>query len=212
MYKLNTLVTILLVFFFNQFNQTRFKISETKPKYNILFIGNSLTYTNDLPSLVKNEAKQKGIKVNVEMVAFPNYAIEDHWNEGIVQKLIASKKYDFVIIQQGPSSQDDGRKMLVEYGKKYSTLCELNNAKLCYFMVWPAVNYYQSFENVIQNYRDAATMNKSILLPVGEIWKEYIDRTNSFEYFSADAFHPSLEGSKIASKVIVEYLFPVQKE
>lgn len=212
MYKLNTLFTLLLVLYFNPFNQSRFNTAEIKPEYAILFIGNSLTYTNNLPKLVKNEAKQKGIKVNVEMLAFPNYAIEDHWNEGTVQKRIATKKYDFVIIQQGPSSQNEGRKMLIEYGKKYSALCELNNAKLCYFMVWPSIHNYQTFEKVIQNHKDAATMNNAILLPVGEVWKEYIDKTNSFEYYSADAFHPSLEGSKVASKVIVEHLFSEQKK
>lgn len=89
---------------------------------NILFIGNSLTYTNNLPKLVKKHADLNGIKINAKMIAFPNYAIEDHWNEGKVQKLISSKKFNYVIIQQGPSSQNDGRKMLIEYGKNI-TVC-----------------------------------------------------------------------------------------
>ncbi len=173
---------------------------------NILFIGNSLTYTNSLPKLVKKSAKLKGIEIDSKMIAFPNYGIVDHWNDGRVQELIASKKFDFVIIQQGPSSQNDGRKILIEFGEKFSNLCKLNDTKLCYFMVWPSLDNYHTFDGVINNYRDAASINNSILLPVGEVWKDYIDSTNNFEYYSSDRFHPSLKGSQIAAKVIVEYL------
>ncbi|MDO5981176.1 SGNH/GDSL hydrolase family protein [Flavivirga spongiicola] len=174
---------------------------------NILFIGNSLTYTNNLPLLVKKYAKQKGIEINTKMIAFPNYAIQDHWNDGQVQKLISSKKYDFVILQQGPSSQSDGRKMLIEYGGKYSSLCKLNEAKLCYFMVWPSLNYYHTFDDVIKNHKDAASIYSSILLPVGKVWKNYIDSSRDNEYYSSDGFHPSIKGSQIAAKIIVEHLF-----
>lgn len=172
----------------------------------ILFIGNSLTYTNNLPKLVEKYAKQKGIKMDTKMIAFPNYAIEDHWNDGQVQKLISSEKYDFVILQQGPSSQSNGRRMLIQYGKKYNSLCKLHETKLCYLMVWPSLNHYHTFDNVIKNHRDAAALNKSILLPVGKVWKNYIDFSGDLKYYSPDGFHPSLVGSQIAAKIITEYL------
>ncbi|MCO6163768.1 SGNH/GDSL hydrolase family protein [Flavobacterium sp. NRK F7] len=193
--------------FLNHSNQKTDALLNSTPKYSLLFIGNSLTYTNDLPKLVKEEAKEKGIKVAVEMLAYPNYAIEDHWNEGKVQKLIASKKYDYVIIQQGPSSQSEGKNMLLASGKKYSDICKLNNTQLCYFMVWPAKSNYHTFDKVIQNYTEAAIRNEAILLPVGSAWKSYIESTNTWDYYSEDAFHPSLKGSKVAAMVIINTLF-----
>ena len=175
---------------------------------NILFIGNSLTYTNNLPELVKNTAKQKGIVIGTVMMALPNYAIIDHWNDGRVQELIESKKYDFVIIQQGPSSQAWGREVLIEYGKKFSDLCKANDTKLSYFMVWPSLNYYHTFAGVITNYRYAASVNGAILCPVGEVWKEHFDTTDNFDYYGPDGFHPSLIGSQVAADVIVKRLLP----
>lgn len=207
MNRLIILFCALIVIYPDLYSQQKFGNNSSEKVVNILFIGNSLTYTNNLPALVKKRAKLQGIKINSKMVAFPDYAITDHWNDGKVQKLIAGKKYDFVIIQQGPSSQNSGRNMLIEYGKKYTSLCELNNAKLCYFMVWPSLTYYHTFDKVIKNHEDAATINNAILLPVGKVWKAYFDRTNDFHYYSPDGFHPSLAGSQIAAKVIVEYLF-----
>lgn len=180
---------------------------KSKKEASILFVGNSLTYYNDLPELVKVHGKKLGIKIKYDMVAKPNYAIVDHWAEGKVQKLIAKENYDYVIVQQGPSSQQEGRQMLIESGKDYKALCEVNNAQLCYYMVWPSRTYYHTFDGVIKNHQDAASINDAILLPVGEVWKDYFDRSNNFQYYGPDGFHPSVLGSKVAARVIVETLF-----
>lgn len=74
-------------------------------------------------------------------------------------------------------------------------------------MVWPSLAYYHTFDGVIKNYTDAALFNNSILLPVGLVWKKYIEATNSHEYYSSDRFHPSIKGSQVAAQIIFEHLF-----
>jgi len=180
-------------------------------KYSLLFVGNSLTYTNDLPGLVKKYARQKDIKLTTKMLAYPNYAIMDHWEDGKVHDLVASEKYDYVIIQQGPSSQPFGREILFEYGEMFSKLCKMHHAKLCYFMVWPSRTYYQTFDGVIKNHEEAAKANDAILLPVGKVWKAHFDSTSNFDYYGMDGFHPSKTGSEAAAKVIVNTLFDIEK-
>lgn len=175
-------------------------------EYSILFVGNSLTYSNNLPRLVKKSARHEGIEIKTKMVAHPNYALEDHLNEGRVQRLINKDEYNFVIVQQGPSSQNNGRNMLIESGQKFSKLCAERGAELCYFMVWPSMSYYHTFEDVIMNYKDAAAINNAILIPVGQIWKTYIDSTENYHYYSADGFHPSVLGSEVAANTILKYL------
>ena len=44
----------------------------------ILFIGNSLTYTNNLPELVEKLGEKSNVKIKTQMLAKPNYALEDH--------------------------------------------------------------------------------------------------------------------------------------
>ncbi|WP_422105890.1 SGNH/GDSL hydrolase family protein [Winogradskyella sp.] len=173
----------------------------------ILFIGNSLTYTNDLPKLVETVAQEKGLHIKTKTIAFPNYALMDHWGDGIVQKEIQTKKYDFVIVQQGPSSQAFGKKVLIDYGKKFSDLCRQNNAQLCFFMVWPSRSYYNTFDGVVKNYSEAARLNNALLLPVGEAWRTHFNTTKNFDYYSNDGFHPTLKGSRAAAKIMIEYIF-----
>ncbi len=198
-------IFVFIVSFLTLNCQSKSKIDQ---EYSILFIGNSLTYYNDLPKLVTEYAKnEKNLNIKTKMVAHPNYAIEDHWDDGKVKRLIHRKKYDYVILQQGPSSQKDGRKMLIQYGRKYSNLCKSSNTKLCYFMVWPAMYYYHTFNSVIKNHADAAKLNNAILLPVGKEWKAHIEKYKDYSLYCQDEFHPSEKGSKMAAKVIVETLF-----
>ncbi|WP_242118477.1 SGNH/GDSL hydrolase family protein [Aestuariivivens sediminicola] len=207
MRKLLILIFGIVTVFSELHSQETSSVVDSKNDVNILFVGNSLTYTNNLPQQVKKMAKRRGVILDFEMIAFPNYAIADHWNEGKVQNLINSKSFDYVILQQGPSSQPDGRAMLLEYGKKYNALCHVNDSKLCFFMVWPSLHYYHTFEDVIKNYKDAAALNNAILLPVGQVWRDYFNKTDDFHYYDSDGFHPSKEGSYKAAEVIVAYLF-----
>lgn len=178
----------------------------TSDEIAVLFVGNSLTYANDLPKSVAAVAKEKGVTIKTKMIAFPNYALIDHWNDGKIQEEISKNSYDFVVVQQGPSSQAYGREVLLNYGEKLQEICQKNNTSLCFFMVWPSLTYYHTFEGVIKNYSDAAATNNAILLPVGEVWKAYFDATNNYDYYASDGFHPSEKGSQIAAQVIVEYL------
>lgn len=182
-------------------------VSQSETKTSILFIGNSLTYTNNLPILVEDEAKKEGKKVITKIIAHPNYALEDHFNDGKVQELIKKQHYDFMIIQQGPSSQPYGRTSLISYGRKLKKLCDKHNTKLVYFMVWPSRQYYHTYDGVIKNHTNAAEKNKAILAPVGKIWKQHFDKTNDFSYYGPDGFHPSEKGSKKAAEIIVKTLF-----
>jgi hypothetical protein len=150
----------------------------------------------------------RGNLIEKEMLAKPNYALEDHWNEGCLQELIKSGYYDFVVIQQGPSSQSDGAQSLLEYGGYIQELCKANDTKLAFFMVWPAKVNYHTFPGVINNYMTAAYTTGAILCPVGFAWKQYIDRTGDWSYYGPDEFHPSPLGSSIAADIIYKNLFP----
>ncbi|NNE27793.1 MAG: SGNH/GDSL hydrolase family protein [Saprospiraceae bacterium] len=180
--------------------------SASKDSLNILFIGNSLTYTNNLPQLVEQECQRRNMVISSEMVALPNYALLDHWRDGQIQKMIRKGKFDYVFIQQGPSSQAWGREVLLEYGKKIRKLCDKHDSELIYLMVWASRTYYHTFDGVIKNHEDAARINGALVCPVGKVWKSHFDATEDFSYYGADGFHPSMEGSLKAAELIVDCL------
>lgn len=175
----------------------------------ILFIGNSLTYYNDLPQQVVRIGKEKGIKIKADMVAYPDYALEDHWNDGKIQQFIEDSSYDFVVVQQGPSSQQDGRAILLDYGARIKAICEKKKTQLAFFMVWPALININTFDGVIKNYREAATVTGALLCAVGEAWKKRTD-AKDLSWYGPDFFHPSPKGTEQAAMIICQTLFSVK--
>lgn len=173
----------------------------------ILFVGNRITYSNNLPMLVETIGKKNGKSIKTEMLALPNYALEDHCMDGKVQDLICQGNFDFVVVQHGPS-QTAGREMLFDYGMKFKEVCSSRGSKLAFFMVWPAIANYHTFDGVINNYTEAAKETKSILCPVGIKWKESIEKHYEYSYYSTDGFHPSLRGSEVAADIIYKTLIP----
>jgi len=45
-----------------------------------------------------------GDSLIIAMVAGPDMALVDHWKSGSAREAIDSRKWDYVVLQQGPSS------------------------------------------------------------------------------------------------------------
>lgn len=186
--------------------EPEFVINDAPADYHLLFIGNSLTYSNNLPQTITDLGLGNDVTIAATVVARGNYALIDHWNDGVIQPFIETGLFDYVIVQQGPSSQPEGRQLLLDYGQLISDLCTANNSQLAYYMVWPALENYNTFDGVIESYTLAAEMNNDLLCPVGAAWKSYITQTNDFSYYGPDGFHPSVAGSQVAAEIIYNNL------
>src|SRR3990172_532963 len=70
-----------------------------------LFVGNSYLYTMDIPGIVQALADSAGgEKIAVAMITGPAMALLDHLKVGWVQTQIARGSWEWVVLQQGPSS------------------------------------------------------------------------------------------------------------
>ncbi|HUP30645.1 MAG TPA: hypothetical protein VM122_10765, partial [Usitatibacter sp.] len=66
----------------------------------VLFVGNSLTASTDVPARLAKLARAMGRDVVVDAVTANDYSLEDHWKDGRAQKRLA-ERWDFVVLQQG---------------------------------------------------------------------------------------------------------------
>ncbi len=176
-------------------------------KLRVLFVGNSLTYTNNLPEIVANFAKSRKQKFAYKMIAYPNFSLEDHWNKGEVQKVLAKEKWDYVVMQQGPSASAEGRQVLVDYTQKFAPDITRAGAKPALYMVWSAADRIGDLAGVSISYQTAAKEVSGLFFPAGEAWIEAWKRDPKLELYSADRFHPSFAGSYLAALVIYQQLF-----
>ena len=178
------------------------------PDINLLFVGNSLSYYNNMPDMITEIGESYDLVIDTECLCAPNYALLDHWAEPDLRRLIESGNYDYVILQQGPSSLPEGASWLRSYGQLIKDLADQWDVETAFYQVWPSIARYFSFEDVIQNYANAAKSTDSELFPVGAVWKSYIDITGDESLYGADRFHPSRKGSFLAAWVIFHSIRP----
>lgn len=172
----------------------------------LLFIGNSLTYSNDLPGLLKNMLKQATVEVGrIEAVALPNFGLQDHWVHGQARAAIAEGGWDIVVFQQGPSATE-GRPSLLEYSQRFAEEIKAIGARPALYMVWPSSARAFDFDGVSDSYQTAAERVDGLLFPAGEAWRAAWRREATLALYSADGFHPSLLGSYLAALVMFEQI------
>ena len=183
-------------------------IQADQKRLRVLFIGNSLTYTNDLPAILESLAKASAPRrLEYKMVAFPNFSLEDHWNKKDAREAIQKGRWDFVVLQQGPSASREGRAVLLDYTRRFSELIRQIGAETALYSVWPASDRKQDFEGVTKSYKLAAEAAGGIVFPVGEAWVNAWRVNPSIELYGVDGFHPSDAGSYLAALVMYARLY-----
>lgn len=173
---------------------------------NILFIGNSLTYTNDLPGMVLAMLDSAGVgPAVVANSAYPNFGLQDHWSATVTRRLLSASGWDYVIFQQGPSATE-GRPSLLEYGQLIADAARESGAQPAFFMVWPSNARFFDFDGVSESYRMAADSANALLFPAGEAWRVAWEADSTLALYGPDDFHPSVSGTYLAALVMFEQI------
>ena len=115
----------------------------------VLFVGNSLTHTNDLPAVVAMLARKGGTAIEYETIAPGGFSLEDHWNAGDVPAAIATDKWDAVVMQQGPSALPESQVNLREWAARLADLAREHGTRPALFTVWPERYRVNALSDVI---------------------------------------------------------------
>lgn len=174
----------------------------------VLFIGNSLTYENDLPLTVAHLAISAGLpSCYCISIAYPNFSLEDHWDFRDAVRSLEAEEWDFVVMQQGPSAVPTNRANLVLWAGVFGDLIDANGAQPVMYGVWPEFARSFDFPNVRDSYREAADSIGALLAPAGEAWQFAWAADSTLPLYAADDFHPSPMGTYLAALVVFERLY-----
>jgi hypothetical protein len=169
----------------------------------VLFIGNSLTYANDMPNMLALLGGTSGeVTLEVTDVSNPDYALEDHWNLPQTMDALNAGGWDVVILQQGPSSTPENQANLLEWATTFADRIRSRGGRPALYMVWPDVTRLSFFDAVRESYTNAADAADADLYPAGEAWRAAWREDPSLPLYDGDGYHPSLMGSYLAALTI----------
>jgi hypothetical protein len=174
----------------------------------VLFIGNSLTYENNLPRTVADLALSAGLApCYCYQIAYPNFALEDHWDNREAVNALREATWDFVVMQQGPSALPSSRENLIQWALVWSQLIDSAGAKPVMYGVWPSLDRSFDFPNTAESYRAAADSIHGLFAPAGEAWQQAWARDSTLPLYAPDDLHPSPMGTYLAALVIFERVY-----
>jgi len=192
---------------------------------NILFLGNSYTYFNDLPGMVGSLATAAGFSATVESVATGGQTLGGHVAGSLGH--ITSGDWDVVVIQdqsQRPSFSDGYvcKNVIPEAKTIVDTIRAKNPCTVpVFFLTWGKRdgdtqncangNYFCTFEGIqdrlTKNYKNLACLNQPArVAPAGEAWRNYSNRD---VLFVGDGSHPSAMGTYLTACTMLETIWGV---
>jgi len=177
---------------------------DAKPRLRVLFVGNSLTFANDLPATFRHIAKENDVQVETVMIARPDFALEDHLR-GNLRDVLRRQRWDYIVVQQGPSSMDDSRAQLIRDTKAIAALLQ-PPSRVAVLMVWPPRSRWNAMDRVAESHRLAAEAVNGVLVPAGLLLHAELERNPRAALFQDDGFHPTPLATELMARALWESL------
>ncbi len=196
-------------------------------KYNILMIGNSYSYVNDmiLPNgIFASVARAAGYDVKITCVYKGGYYLRqfldanDTYGKRVRKLLESDTKYDFVVIQEQSANAIAVPKDFFRSVRKFKELADSNGAELCLYATWGYKTGHSKLANYGPTTFDMEMKQRAAYNAIGEelgvrvanvgagftmALKEYPELNT----YSTDLTHPSLTGSYLAAYTIFATIF-----
>jgi hypothetical protein len=183
---------------------------------NILFIGNSYTFMNDLPGIFAELAKLGGQQANVGMFAKPGYSLLDHAQDPELEQVITDQDWDIVIIQEKSDLPVINRDLMVQGLQRIDEMLASQDQRVILFMPWAYQSGFPDAE--LENYREMQTKVAEAyyltgeelevdVAPVGIAWQSALQEKPELKLWAEDGRHPTRLGSFLAANVFYALVF-----
>ena len=185
----------------------------------VLFIGNSYTAANSLPTMVATIASSANQSLACSQQTLGGATLYQHSQSNATYTRLASQNWDYVVLQA--QSQEPS----FPYGQfSWQTLpyaIELVDsirsiapcAQPVFFRTWgrengdqancavfPPLCTYEGMDSMLhRHYSLMADTTDSYLSPVGTVWKHIRDTDSTINLYTSDGSHPSLAGTYAAA-------------
>ena len=183
---------------------------------NVLFIGNSFTFYNDLPGIFRNMASAAGYDVFTDSIAYGGYYLRqftDTESGSEVYGKLNSNRWDYVIIQEQSrnplSDREDfytNARILIEHIREigaipvlYQTWAYKNGSEK---LEKTGLSYDEMYAGLKDAYEELGNETNTEVVPVGTAFYQCAAEYPDIDiYDKKDNYHPSAEGSYLASCV-----------
>ncbi len=178
----------------------------------MLFVGNSLTFTHDLPELVERLSIAAGEErpVAAGMIARGGetfYRHSERRDEGGPLAVLARGGWDVVVLQENGRVAARSPADSFTFAARLVRAVRAAGAKPVFYMTWAYRDRPADHATIRETYDRLGARLDVPVAPVGEAWRLARQATPGLELFAADGIHPAPAGTYLAACVIYATLY-----
>jgi hypothetical protein len=176
----------------------------------ILFVGNSLTYVEDIPTQVANLAASADPPevVEVEQSVAPGRTLRGHLLSGTPRD-IEGGSFDIVVLQGDiPENYPRNTDSFIEAATALFDVAKESGARTVLYMAWPYTRLdWIDLDGIVAAHRQLEADLGPRVAPVGLAFANASDERPELEMLAADAEHQSRYGAYLAAVTLFATLF-----
>ena len=174
----------------------------------VLFIGSNPTSRNNLPATVAQLAASAGLQeCYCVAITYPGFALADHYYAGDAVTALEDESWDFVVMQQGPSTNPDAKNHLIEWTTFFNEMIEENGATPILYSVWPPHELISDLPTVADSYRAAAKVIGARVAAGGGAWQLAWAQDAALQLYDVDDYSPSAMGTYLAAMAVFQRIY-----
>jgi hypothetical protein len=187
----------------------------------VLFVGNSLIYTNDLPTVFKKFATESSlhVDVDVESITPGGATFYDHWKRGLAVAKLREQRPNFLVLQPQSVEPLSAPQNFFYYARLFKSEADRIGTKTVLFSTWarPAGDtYYKETASGGSPTEMQARLNSAYVSLAHNIGATLAPIGFAFEQAQHDAptialndgtQHPSPAGTYLAAAVLFRTVF-----
>jgi hypothetical protein len=193
--------------------------ASARPCVRILFIGNSLTFGNDLPGMVAGLAMAGGHRVETAMLAEGGWKLADHAAAARTAEVIAGSPWQYVVLQeqsQLPSVEALRTGTMYPAARALARSARAAGATPLFYQTWARRDgwperglrgYQQMQTQVNRGYAAIAEELGAPIAPAGEAWRVALRRVRGLRLWEDDGIHATAQGTYLAACVFYAAFF-----
>lgn len=174
---------------------------------NVLFIGNSLTYFNEMPWILEQVAASRGAKPPLRAVfsGGSGMSMKQHWERGRALRTLREGRWDYVVLQ--PQSAEIVRDApgAADYVRRFDAEIRKAKARTVIFSTWATLTSGFKQSDLDKRYATLARELGALLAPVGPVWHRL--RSKGLELFDGSGVHANLAGSYLSACVFYSLFY-----
>jgi hypothetical protein len=183
------------------------KKSRGRGPLKVLFVGNSFTARNDLPSLIAGLATARGKVLEHRLISAGGASLRAHWNAGEAAEAIREGGYDAVVLQEQSTLPVKNAARMHENVRLLDGAITAAGAKTVLYMTWARLNAPDSQKAITDAYTAIGKELGATVVPVGLAWERFLRDNDRPVLHDRDQSHPTVAGSYLAACVFLAALF-----